>query len=279
MSTTPNFHFQVGALRCLALNDGTDYAPAERIILGVPTAELYQALAGRSPDPTHEPIAFNCLYLETGQSRILVDAGWGTGTERRDGQLIEQLAAEGLRPGDIDLIILTHEDVDHTGGLLTSDGQIVFANAEIIMPQPAWDFWSDETRVARTPESLHNFPRQILPYIRERVRPAALQQDFLPGFQFIYLPGHRPGHAAVEIVSEGQRLLHLADGVGHPLLMEHPSWRWAYDADPERARGDKARLLALAATNQSLLLLSHFPFPGVGRVTAQGEGWTWRPLA
>ena len=31
------------------------------------------------------------------------------------------------------------------------------------------------------------------------------------------------------------------------------------------------------ASEQSLVLAYHFPFPGLGRVTARGQGWEWSP--
>jgi len=71
----------------------------------------------------------------------------------------------------------------------------------------------------------------------------------------------------------------LADAVGHPILMEHPEWRWKFDTSPEQAKADRQRLLDRAADQQALVFGAHLPFPDLGHVVRQGEGWRWQPIA
>jgi hypothetical protein len=37
----------------------------------------------------------------------------------------------------------------------------------------------------------------------------------------------------------------------------------------------RRQLLDRAAKEDLLVLTAHFPFPGLGRVSAEGEGWRW----
>ncbi|MFC2029188.1 MBL fold metallo-hydrolase [Chloroflexota bacterium] len=53
----------------------------------------------------------NCYLLETGAGFLIIDTGASNG--RR--QLESELEAADCRPGDLNLIVLTHGDFDHTG--------------------------------------------------------------------------------------------------------------------------------------------------------------------
>jgi hydroxyacylglutathione hydrolase len=53
----------------------------------------------------------NCYLVKTGSGYILIDTGWSF--KRTD--LDQQLESAGCKPGNLDLIILTHGDLDHTG--------------------------------------------------------------------------------------------------------------------------------------------------------------------
>jgi phosphoribosyl 1,2-cyclic phosphodiesterase len=56
--------------------------------------------------------AGNCAYLETGETRILVDAGFS------GRQIRQRLASIGRAPESLSAILVTHEHSDHTQGLL-----------------------------------------------------------------------------------------------------------------------------------------------------------------
>lgn len=56
--------------------------------------------------------AGNCAYLETGEARILIDAGFSTR------QIRKRLESIGRAPENLSAIILTHEHSDHISGLL-----------------------------------------------------------------------------------------------------------------------------------------------------------------
>ncbi len=279
MNSAENYHFKIGTLKCIAINDGTEIVPAESVIKDVPAEQWRQALLDGGYSSSEAVVYFNCLTIQSDRHRILVDAGWGQGTQRRDGTLVDCLKIEGITPADVDFIVITHGDGDHIGGITTSDGQLVFPNASYILSQEAWNFWSNEAVIARWPEFLTFFGRKTLPLIRSRVKTVASGDEFLPGFRLIAAPGHRPGHSLLAATSCGEHLLHLADLVGHPILMEHPAWCWKFDSMPDQVEKDKAQLLGQAAAQQALVFGSHLPFPGVGRVIPQGKGWRWQPLA
>ena len=54
----------------------------------------------------------NCAYLESGETRILIDAGFSAR------QIRQRLATIGRTPENLSGILLTHEHSDHISGLL-----------------------------------------------------------------------------------------------------------------------------------------------------------------
>jgi len=53
----------------------------------------------------------NCYLVATGSGFVLID----TGASNKRKELESELASAGCRPGNLDLIVLTHGDFDHTG--------------------------------------------------------------------------------------------------------------------------------------------------------------------
>jgi glyoxylase-like metal-dependent hydrolase (beta-lactamase superfamily II) len=203
VDTTENYHFRVGTLKCIAVNDGTEIVPAESVVKDVPAEQWSQALFEGGYSPTQSVVYFNCLTIQSDRHRILVDAGWGRGTQRRDGALLDRLKTEGIAPADVDSIVITHGDVDHIGGITTSDNQLVFPKASYILSKEAWDFWSNQAVVARWPESLTVFGRKTLPLIRDRVKVVA------PGDYVVRRAPAAPG---------GPRRASNLDGTSHVAL-------------------------------------------------------------
>jgi len=85
----------------------------------------------------------NCAYLEAGETRLLIDAGFSAR------QIRERLAAIGRAPEGLTGILLTHEHTDHTNGLGTLCGQTpipIFCNrltkeaVERQFPKTRFDF-------------------------------------------------------------------------------------------------------------------------------------------
>lgn len=49
------------------------------------------------------------------------------------GKLLENLKAEGLAPGDIETVVLSHGHPDHIGGNTDANGEPIFPNARHVM--------------------------------------------------------------------------------------------------------------------------------------------------
>ena len=63
---------------------------------------------------------------------MLVDTGAGK-LGPTTGQLVKNLQSEGIDPGTIDTVIVSHAHPDHIGGNLDSNGNLTFPNARYVM--------------------------------------------------------------------------------------------------------------------------------------------------
>ena len=69
------------------------------------------------------------------------------------------MAAAGIDPKQIDIVIISHFHGDHIGGLKNADGSPAFPNAEIKVPATELAFWSDEANASKAnPFNRGQFP-------------------------------------------------------------------------------------------------------------------------
>jgi glyoxylase-like metal-dependent hydrolase (beta-lactamase superfamily II) len=104
------------------------------------------------------------------------------------------------------------------------------------------------------------------------------EKEVVPGVRVFPAPGHTPGHLAVLVESEGERLLHIGDAAVHPLHVEFPELQNGFDQDPEKAATTRRELLDRAVSERMRLMAFHFPFPSVGQIDQRaGGGREWTP--
>lgn len=287
MSAIPH-HFSVGRFRCTIIPDGVFIYehPAALLFADAPPSELTQALHAHQLTPAtweHYRSPYPSLLIDTGRERVLVDTGAGAlGPET--GRLLPNLRTVGVAPEAIDIVILTHGHADHIGGNVTADGKPTFPRARYVMWRHEWDFWcnSPDLSSLHIPDTIKaaliESAQRNLPPIAGQLEIVDSEGEIAPGIHAIAAPGHTPGHMALSIHSDGEQLLHLVDTVLHPIHVEHPAWVTLLDVAPEQTVATRRRLLARAAAEQALVLVYHFPSPGLGHVVARGDGWQWQPL-
>ena len=84
-------------------------------------------------------VNINTFLVQQAGMNILIDSGAG-GVKGWGGQLINNLAKLGVKPEDIDAVLLTHAHPDHIGGLINSQQDAVFPRAELIIPQDEFSY-------------------------------------------------------------------------------------------------------------------------------------------
>lgn len=283
--TTASYHFNVGKIECIAVNDGTlTYTdPAPLHFVNAPTDRLGPALRayGIQLEAWKEWISpLICLVIKAGEHCILIDTGLGTfDWAPNAGRLLQNLQAEGIYPADIDTVIISHAHGDHIGGTTDSEGRAAFPKARYIMSKVEWDFWTSEKNLSQ-PEYqwMTPFVQQKLLPIQDRFQLLEQDVEIVPGIHTLFAPGHTPGNMAVVVKSGSEQLLSLGDVIAHPLHVEQPDWYLEPDCQPEQSVRTRRQLLERAAVEHALVCGFHLDFPGLGYVRQQLGNWKWQAI-
>lgn len=216
-------------------------------------------------------LAFASFLVRDGSSTVLVDTGWGP---EYQGKLLDELAAAGVSPAEVDTVIFTHLHGDHTGwNIDRATGKPIFGRARYLAPKADWDHYR-----AQDPQP-GSFVRDMLPLEAEgRLEMVDGEHRLSPSLTAVPTPGHTPGHTSVAILSGGAHGYILGDVVISPIDALEPSFENSFDWDHGIAEKTRRRVMAELAERRALVGASHLPAPGLGRFAAKGAGFEWQPL-
>ena len=274
----PGFYRQcVGGFVVTALNDGGGDLPFAALP-GI-TPEDAKALLAHAFRPPVARTTVNTFLVQGGGRTVLIDTGAGGSFGPTAGKLPASMAAAGIEPGDVDLVLLTHLHGDHTGGLVR-DGAAVFPNAAVGVAEAETAYWLDDANAAKVPEARRggfaSAKAALAPYM-DRLQmlgtgPAA------PGVTPVPLPGHTPGHTGFRVEDGGEAVLiwgdvlHLQDIQG-----PRPDLGLAFDVDGQQATDTRLRTLDMAAADRLLVAGMHLHFPAFHHVARAGNGYALVP--
>ncbi len=174
--------------------------------------------------------------------------------------------------------MFTHLHQDHCRGA-TWSGEPAFPVATGFAHAAEVAFWSGaEAAGASAAEHLAE-AREAIRLFGDRLRPFDDDAEILPGVRVLDAAGHTPGHSAVLLHSDGDRLLCVGDLFYDQLQLSHPRWCTPWDHDAVRAVRTRRRLLDLSADERILVHAYHMPFPGLGTIARHGGVYRWQPLA
>ncbi|MBW8269254.1 MBL fold metallo-hydrolase [Caldovatus aquaticus] len=285
----PAWHrFRVGEFEATIVSDGA--LPLGRPAPAFPASppEEIEALMRAHFLPVNEAtLEQNALILNTGRQLILFDTGMGESMGPQSkmfgpttGRLLRNMRAAGIEPEQIDLVCATHAHCDHVWGLVDERGQRVFPNAQVAISEADLKFWTDDGN-KRGPEWVSVFiegAKKNLAAYRDRLVMVRDGQEVVPGVTAIATPGHTVGHYVYAITSGGTTLVNTGDLAHHQvLLLRRPLWEFAYDTDPKQSAQTRLRMLDRLATDRHAVLSYHFPWPGLGHVSKESEGFAWHP--
>ncbi|MER5425394.1 MBL fold metallo-hydrolase [Streptosporangium roseum] len=194
---------------------------------------------------------FHCYLLRDAAGRtVLVDTGIGPEDSPAadwapvPGALGSELARVGVRPEEVDAVVITHLHSDHASGAVIG-GVPVFANARHVFQRAEVDAAAEEVLA------------QVVRPLGERVQVVDGQADVLPGIRVFHTPGHTPGHQVVQV---GELVL-TGDVVLHPAQLADPKVPYLYDTDPELAVATRVELLERVRAARGMIATAHFAEP------------------
>jgi glyoxylase-like metal-dependent hydrolase (beta-lactamase superfamily II) len=277
------YRFKIGGIEATVVSDGplTLGPPQPGIFAGISREDLVKLLADNFLPTNDLPFEQNTLVINTGDRLALIDTGTGSAKVfgNRTGRQLANLKAAGIDPKDIDAVVLTHAHADHCWGLMADDGTRNFPNAQIHIAQSDFDFWTDADKTSHPVLGAFIEPtrRQLLPN-RDRIVFLKEGREVVPGVQAMAAPGHTVGHTIFVISSQGKTMCNVGDLVHqYVLALERPRVEFAYDTDGKQAAASRIRVLDMLAAQKMPLLAYHFPWPGLGHVTKQGDGYRYFP--
>ena len=283
--TNPGFYRRrVGAYTVTAVNDGTlDLSPA--ILRGIAESDAAALVAKRFGG--RKSYGFVNTYLLQGEGKtILIDTGAAGGMGPTLGRLLPNLAAAGVAPADVDMVLLTHFHPDHSAGLVTAEGAAVFPNASVSASAAEAAFWID-TDPDSAPEPLRPYlaaaRAAVAPYGDAFTRLGT--QPVAPGVTPVPLPGHTPGHTGYRVGDGADALLIWGDIMHMPdVQAPHPEVTVMFDLDPVQAEASRRGVLEMVVAERMAVGGMHLHFPGFSRVDRVGSGYLvvgepWSPEA
>lgn len=267
--------FSVGKVECVAFKDGGGPRVATQFLNDAPPDELERIVREQGLDPEAIEFSINILVVKTVEHTVLIDTGLGPSASN----LPEKLKAEGIDPGAVDLVVITHGHWDHIGGIVDEASAFLYPNARYVLSKPEWAYWTAADRFAESDTNPAKAVWEILSAHRDRITLLDTdtgESEIVPGISAIAAPGHTIGQIAVIVESDGETLMHIADAAHHYFQLACAQWSPSFDQDKIESVKTRRSLFQRAAQDKCLLFAYHFPFPGAGYVSEQVDKWTWQ---
>jgi len=208
----------------------------------------------------------NSLLIRTGKQTVLVETGMGNKLSERmvkfygqPANLLSNLAAGGISPEDIDIVVNSHLHFDHCGWNTVRDknGKIVptFPRAKYYAPEGEWQY-------ARRPSE-----RDAISYIPDNYDPLVQSgrmtllkggEEIVPGISVRTFPGHTAHMQGVVVQSGGRMACYISDLIPTTAHIEI-TWGMAFDLFPLQTIESKKRYYAKSIAENWLTVFTHDP--------------------
>jgi glyoxylase-like metal-dependent hydrolase (beta-lactamase superfamily II) len=247
-------------------------------VFGVVPRVMWEKL--KTPDARNRiTMATNCLLVRTPEANVLIEAGIGPKLSEKERDIYaydrvpgipDALAAAGLQPADIDLVILSHLHFDHVGALVAPgrDGELcpLFPRARHVVQARELEAWRRPD-----PRSKPSYKPENLALLEQEGRLTVVDGDaeVAPGISVRVTGGHTAAHQAVYVRDQEQTVVFTGDFLFMRAFLKI-NWVSGLDLFPLEAMQRKAAFLEEAARERQLIWFYHETDNMVGYWTAEG---------
>ena len=282
------YRYKVGDAEVTVISDGAStFALPETCVLNAKKDDVNAALEKAFRPRDKMTIQFGPLVINTGGKLVVIDTGNGPGafaaSKGAVGQFASNMAAAGIDPKSIDMVVISHFHGDHVNGLLTADNQLAFPNAEVLVPATEWKFWMDDGEMSRASGDrmtglFKNNRRVFEAGLKKKVTPYEWGKDIAPGLLSVESIGHTPGHTSYVLSSGADKVFIQSDVTNDPdLFARNPGWHLMFDQDPAQAETTRRKVYDMIAADKMRVQGFHYPFPGLANLEKDGSGYRWVP--
>jgi len=291
----PSFYrYKVGDVQVTVISDGVNTFPlGDSFVLNAKKDEVAAALEKAYMPKDKVSIQFGPLVINSGGKLIVLDTGNGPGafasSKGNVGQFATNMAAAGFDPKAVDMVVISHFHGDHINGLLNAENTLAFANAEVLVPSVEWKYFMDDGEMAkqtgeRMPGVFKNARRVFEAGLNKKVTPYEWGKEVAPGLLAVETAGHTPGHTSYVLSSGAGKVFIQSDVTNVPYLFAaNPGWHAFFDQDAAMAEAARRKTYDMLVADKLQVQGFHFPFPGLGNVEKDGNGYRvipapWNPV-
>jgi glyoxylase-like metal-dependent hydrolase (beta-lactamase superfamily II) len=230
-------------------------------------------------DRNYVTSGLNSLLIRTGEKNVLVETGIGNKLSERmvrfygqPAKLLDSLAAGGVSPEEIDIVINTHLHFDHCGWNTTRDknGKIVptFPRAKYYAPEGEWQYGQSPSE------------RDQISYISDNYDPLVASrqmtllkggEEIVPGVSVRVFPGHTASMMGVIVKSGGKTACYISDLIPTTAHIDI-SWGMAFDLYPLQTIESRKQYYAQSIPEKWLTIFTHDPQTPWAYIEKDGQG-------
>ena len=223
--------------------------------------------------------------VRTPATTVLIDTGVGNDKARpdspawhmREGAWLDDLAAAGLTPERVDVVLCTHLHVDHVGWNTRWDGARwvpTFPRARYLFAGEEWEFWKWEAASGREPYGC--IADSVVPVVEAgQAELVSATHAVDPWLTLESSRGHTPGHVSVRLRTRAGEAVFSGDVMHRTVQVAEPQWSSRFCRDPHAAAATRREFVERHADSGVLVLPAHFPRPG--RIVRDGAGHRFVP--
>jgi glyoxylase-like metal-dependent hydrolase (beta-lactamase superfamily II) len=270
--------YMVGSAEVTAVYDGIWEKPHDPAFISNASIDDVKAAMAKAGLPTgYVSIPFTVSVIKLGGKTILCDSGTGGQILPTAGLFMANFKEAGFDPAKVDIILISHCHPDHIFGLMEKDtNKQVFPNAEIVLSDVEYKFWTDPAVIDRLPEQRKGLARRIQATFPKwkNIRQVSGEVEVSPGLRLVLSPGHTVGHRAFHLSSGDSQQMFSNDTCYVPaLVVANPDWHGSYDQDGVLAEDSRRKLMDRVIAENMGISGYHFPFPGTGKLSRDGNAY------